>query len=162
MREAVTGDVREIRDVHIASIEGLAEQTYTDGQVQAWTHDRDPTEYPIESEQTDFIVAEHGEEIVEFGWIKPDADDYFQTDIDGEITAIYVHPIVARNDVGTRIYGELEAEAVREGVGSLGLWASLNAVPFYEAQGYTGVTDHTHEYHDETLTVVEMEKRSIR
>ena len=29
MREAVTGDVREIRDVHIASIEGLAEQTYT-------------------------------------------------------------------------------------------------------------------------------------
>ena len=94
--------------------------------------------------------------------MKPDADDYFQTDIDGEITAIYVHPTVARNDVGTRIYGELEAEAVRESVGSLGLWASLNAVPFYEAQGYTGVTDHTHEYHDETLTVVEMEKRSIR
>ena len=52
MREAVTGDARGIRDVHIASIEGLAERTYTDDQVHAWAHDRDATEYPIESEQT--------------------------------------------------------------------------------------------------------------
>ena len=120
VREAVTGDALDIRDVHLASIEGLAGQTYTEEQVQAWAHDRDPKQYLIDSEQTYFLVAEHEEQIVGFGWMKPEAEDYFQTDVDGEITAIYVHPTVARNSVGTRIYGELESQAVRDGVTSIG------------------------------------------
>lgn len=91
--------------------------------------------------------------------MKPDADDYFPADIDGEITAICVHPAVARNSVGTRIYDTLEAQAIRNTVTSLGLWASLNAVPFYESLGYTRVTDHIHEYHGEELRLVEMEKQ---
>ncbi|APW96297.1 N-acetyltransferase [Halobiforma lacisalsi AJ5] len=162
VREAVAGDAHDVRDVHLTSIEGLAGQAYTDEQIRAWAHDRDPEQYPIDSEKTVFLVAEHDEEIVGFGWMKPNADDYFRADIDGEITAIYVHPTVARNGIGTRIYDELEARAVRAGITSLGLWASLNAVPFYQAQGYARVTDHVHEYHGKTLTLVEMKNRSVR
>ena len=44
----------------------------------------------------------------------------------------------------------------------LGVWASLNAVSFYEKQGYTSVTDRIHEYHSENLTLVEMKKCSFR
>lgn len=162
VREAVAGDARSIRDVHLASIEGLAGQSYNEEQTAEWAHDRDPAEYPIESGETYFLVAAHDEQVIGFGWMKPEADEYFQTDIDGEITAVYIHPSVARNGVGSRIYSELEVQAVRDNVTSLGLWASLNAVPFYEEQGYKCVTEHIHEYHDVELTIVEMEKHSIR
>jgi putative acetyltransferase len=40
------------------------------------------------------------------------------------------------------------------------LWASRNAVSFYEAQGYERVTEHIHEYQDGIeLTLVEMKKQ---
>lgn len=163
VRTAVASDARRIRDVHLASIEGFGGQSYTEEQVQAWAHDRDPAEYPIESEDTYFLVAESDTEVIGFGWMQPDAGEYLQTEVDGEITAIYVHPAVARSGIGSRIYAELEAQAVRENLTSLGLWASRNAVPFYEAQGYERVADHVHEYRDGVeLTLVEMQKRSLR
>lgn len=163
VREAVPGDARQIRDVHLVSIERLGRQSYTAEQVSAWSHDRDPDEYPIESEDTYFVVAEDERGVIGFGWMKPDADEYFQTAVDGEITAIYIHPSVTRNGVGSRIYATLEAKAVQQSIDSLGLWASRNAVPFYETQGYERVADHVHEYQDDiNLTVVEMEKQPIQ
>lgn len=159
VREAAPEDASRIRDVHLASIEGLARKGYDDEQVRAWAHDRDPDEYPIESTDTYFVVAERDGQIVGFGQMKPDADEYFETTVDGEITAVYVHPSVARHGVGARIYAELEAAARRNEVTSLGLWASLNAVPFYEAQGYQRRTEHIHEFAEGTEgTVVEMTK----
>lgn len=163
IREAVAEDARQIRDVHLASIEEFGRQQYTDEQVAAWAHDRDLDKYPIESDDTYFVVAEDGREVIGFGWMNPDAGDYFRTEVEGEITAVYVHPSVARDGVGSRIYTALEAEAIRKQIDSLGLWASLNAVPFYEAHGYERVTDHVHEYqNDIELTLVEMIKQAIR
>jgi putative acetyltransferase len=163
VREAVPEDAHRIRDVHLASIEGFGGESYTEEQVAAWAHDRDPDEYPIESERTYFVVAEDQTEVVGFGWMKPDAAEYFQTAVEGEITAVYIHPSVARREVGSRIYRELETEAMRQHIDSLGLWASRNAVPFYEAQGYERVVDHNYEYQDGIkLALVEMVKRSVR
>ncbi|QSG09790.1 Acetyltransferase (GNAT) family [Halapricum desulfuricans] len=49
-----------------------------------------------------------------------------------------------------------------DGSNSLGLWASRNAVSFYEAQGHERVMEHNHEYQDGIeLTLVEMEKQLI-
>lgn len=159
VREAAATDAHSIRDVHLASIDGLAGQCYDDEQVAAWAHDRDPESYPIESPETFFLVAERGDRIVGFGWMKPEADDYFQTTVEVEITAVYIHPSVARQNVGSRIYEELEAYARLENIRSLGLWASLNAVSFYESHGYTVVTEHTLEFHDGVEGgVVEMRK----
>lgn len=159
VREAATADARHVRDVHVASIEGLAGRAYDAEQVAAWAHDRDPAEYPIESGETYFLVAEQGSRVVGFGWTKVPADDYFETAVEGEVTAIYVHPSVVRQGVGSRIYDELEAQAVMEGVESLGLWASLNAVPFYEAKGFERVTERSLEFRDDVdVPVVEMHK----
>lgn len=145
--------------MHLASIEGLAGGDYDDEQVAAWAHDRDPGDYPIGSPDAHVVVAERGDRVVGFGWMKPDADDYFEAAVEGEITAVYVHPSVAREGVGTRIYDELEATARQYGIDSLGLWASRNAVSFYEAQGYRRVTEHVVEFHDDVEgTVVEMRK----
>lgn len=163
VREAVAGDASQICDIHLASIEGFGSQSYTEEQVAAWAHDRDPDDYPIEAEDTYFVVAENETEVVGFGWMKSDAGEYFQTEVEGEITAIYIHSSVARNGVGSRIYTELETEALQQNIGSLGLWASRNAVPFYEAQGYERMVNHSHEYQDGIeLTLVEMRKQPIR
>jgi putative acetyltransferase len=163
VREAVPGDAHQICDIHLASIEGLGSQSYTEEQVAAWAHDRDPDEYPIESEDTFFVIAEDETEVIGFGWMKPDAGEHFQAKVEGEIIAIYVHPSISRTGVGSRIYTELETEAIRQNIDSLGLWASRNAIPFYEAQGYERVMDHVHEYQDGIeLTLVQMVKRPIR
>jgi len=159
VREAVPEDVYQIREVHLASIEGLGQQGYDEEVVAAWAHDRDPDEYPIESPDAYVVVADRDGRIIGFGQMKPNADEYFEVPVDGEITAVYVHPSAARQSIGTRLYTELEAEARRNNVDSLGLWASLNAVPFYEAQGYQRMREHTHEFHaDIEGTVVEMRK----
>jgi len=163
IREAVPDDSEDVRDVHLASIMELGGQRYDNTQVEAWAHDRDPDEYPITSGETYFLVAERNDQIVGFGQMKPEADEYFESTVGGEITAVYVRPSVSRQGIGTRIYTELEDEARRRGVTSLGLWASLNAVPFYEAQGYQRVTEHSHEFHgDVEGTVVEMIKSLTR
>lgn len=159
VREAIPDDGEEIRDVHLASIEELGGLHYENIQVEAWAHDRDPDGYPIESAETYFLVAERDDRIVGFGQMKPDADEYFEAAVDGEITAVYVHPSASRQGIGTRIYTELEDEARRQRVDSLGLWASLNAVPFYETHGYQRVTEHVHDFHGGIEgTVVEMIK----
>lgn len=159
VREATADDAEQIRAVHLASIEGLAGGEYDDEQVAAWAHDRDPDDYPIGSPDAHVVVAEAGDRIVGFGWLKPDADDYLQGAVEGEITAVYVHPSVARRGVGTRVYEELEATARRRGVGSLGLWASLPAVAFYETLGFRRTAEHTVEFSDGVEgTVVEMRK----
>lgn len=78
--------------------------------------------------------------------MKPVADEYFQASVEGEITAVYVDPTVAGEGIGKHIYSKLEAYAYDQNVSSLGLWASLNAVPFSDAMGYERVTDHSHEF----------------
>lgn len=91
--------------------------------------------------------------------MKPDADDYFLATVDGEVTAVYVSPSAAGEGIGSQIYGELETYARSQGVDSLGLWASLNAVEFYAFHGFTRVASHVHEFHGGVEgTVVEMQK----
>ena len=169
VREAVPDDASRILAVHLDAIEGLGGEAYSDEQVAAWAHDRDPAEYPLETEGTCALVAERSggnspgdpdSRLVGFGWLTADADDDFEAPVDGEITALYVHSSAARQGVGTRLYTELEAQARRRGVKSLGLWASRNAVSFYETQGYQRVTEHTIEFDDGVEgTVVEMRKQ---
>ncbi len=164
LREAVPADAERIRDVHLRSIEELSGQAYSETQVAAWGHDRDPEEYPIDADETHVLVAEGGDdEIVGFGWLRDGARDHLRAIVEGELVAVYVHPAVTRQGIGSRLCEALEAEADGRGIRSLGLWASLNAVPFYEAQGYDRVTAHAHEYRDGVeLTLIEMAKRLSR
>ena len=161
LREAVPADAARIRDVHLRSIKELGGQAYSETQVAAWGHDRDPAEYPIDADETHLLVAEDGDDgIVGFGWLRDGARDHLRATVEGELVAVYVHPSVTRRGIGSRLCEALETNADSHGIRSLGLWASLNAVPFYEAQGYDRVTTHTYEYRDGVeLTLTEMAKR---
>lgn len=120
VREATAAGVDRFCEITRTAIETLATEPYDDCQLTAWTAAVDPDLYPIEDDETHVLVAEAEGTIVGFGWMKPTADEYFATDVDGEITGMYVHPDAAGQGVGTRLYGELERIARDAAVGSLG------------------------------------------
>ncbi|AUV81144.1 N-acetyltransferase [Salinigranum rubrum] len=163
VRDADPSDAEAIREVHARSITELGRQAYSPEQVDAWVQGCESADYAsaIESDDLTFIVAEKEGQIVGFGSLRFETSE---SDSDAEVTAVYVHPSVVRQGVGTAIHAELERRARAHGAQSLGLSSSLNAVPFYEARGYEHFGERFHEFsaHEETGvtgTVVEMRKR---
>jgi putative acetyltransferase len=160
IREAVADDGSAVLSVHLESIEQLGSAAYTSEQVAAWAHARDPQSYPIDEDHAHFVVAEREECVVGFGWLETDPGDHLDAAVDREVIAVYVHPSVAREGVGSALLTELERFARDENASSLGLWSSLNAVEFYMAHGYEQVTEHVFEF-DAGIegTVVEMRRK---
>jgi putative acetyltransferase len=163
VRDATPSDAEAVRTVHRRSITELGTEGYGDAQVEAWARGCASAGYAsaIEAEGSEFVVADDGGDVVAFGSLALSAPD--EVDADGEVTGVYVLPSVAREGVGTRVYSKLERRARARGARTLGLSASLNAVPFYEAQGYERVGERTHEFSSHESTgvtgvVVEMRK----
>lgn len=165
VRDATAADDEEVRSVHTESIRELGSEAYSQAQVTAWAGGCASADYAaaIESEATEYVVADQNDEVVGFGSLNLTAPDGYVSDPGAEVTAVYVHPGVARQGIGTAIYAELERRARTHGVDVLGLSASRNAVAFYRAHGYDRVRAYEHEFsaHDATGvtgTVVEMRK----
>jgi putative acetyltransferase len=157
IRDATTTDAEAVRRVHRASIEELAPAEYDRDQVEAWARGSESADYAgtIESETVHFVVAEEDERVVGFGSLSFESPSEYEAAVDGEITGIYVHPDTARDGVGTTLLRVLEEVARNRGMTSVGLVASLNAVPFYEHHGYERVRTHSHEFPSHESTGVE-------
>lgn len=156
IRDADVEDADAIRAVHEASIRGLGPEGYDDEQVEAWAAGCGDADY--ESSITgagEFVVAVREEEIVGFGSLQYDAPEEYETDGDAEVTGIYVHPSVAGEGVGSRLYEELEGRARDRGVDTLVLSASRTAVGFYESHGFRRVRQYSHEFSSHVSTDVE-------
>jgi putative acetyltransferase len=138
--------------------------------VTAWQDAVEPGLYPIGDERVSVLVAEQpaptadadgvgDKRVVGVGWVSSAPDSYLGAlDVDGELGGLYVDPAVSRAGVGTHLCDRLETVAVQRGCTRLGLWASLNAVPFYRTRGYQRGADRTIEYNSASLPVVEMEQ----
>lgn len=148
IREATRADSEVVREVHRESIEGLGPQAYDQEQIEAWASGCESADYSsaIESDDLYYIVAEENGECLGFGSLLAESPDGYEAAADAEITGIYVHPSVARDEVGTALLTNVEQKARDRGFQTLGLTASLNAVPFYEYHGYEQVGKHAHEF----------------
>lgn len=93
VRKAARSDAEAVVTVHENSIRELALVAYSRDVVSAWAAGKDPEKCQIKSDETHFLVAEIDDEIVSFGKLRPEAEEYFQADVEGEIRAIYVHQI---------------------------------------------------------------------
>lgn len=79
-------------------------------------------------EKTEFLVAEEQNRIVGLGVL----------DVEKSlVNAVYVDPSYVKKSVGRRLVGALEEIARTKNVTELRLNSTLNAVPFYEALGYS-------------------------
>ena len=154
VRPAVPGDAPAILDLHVKSIRELGPAAYDERQVAAWAHKPDGTDgYPLEDDDHYLAVAADDERVVGYGHFVPENE---------EIRAVYVHPTLAREGIGSTLLAHLEGYAAGVGSDRLGLWASRNAVGFYERMGYRTVEEEAveKEYDGErvTLPVLVMEK----
>ena len=157
IRKATGADSEAVREVHRESIEGLGPQSYDQEQVKAWAIGCESADYTsaIESSDLYYIVAKNDGEYLGFGSLLLEAPDGYEENVDAEITGIYVSPSAAREKIGTALLANIEQEARDHEFQTLGLTASLNAVPFYEYHGYEQVKRHNREFSDHESTGVE-------
>lgn len=146
VREATPSDADAVREVHRASIEGLGPAAYAKEQVEAWARGCETAEYSAIDEDDCYFVVAEDESVVGFGSLRFSSPDGYEAAVDAEVTGLYVHPSVARRGVGSAMLADLEHRAREEGVRTLGLTSSLNAVPFYASQGYERVREYDHEF----------------
>lgn len=156
IREARPEDAEAIRTVHYDSITELGPAAYDSEQVDAWARGVESADYAaVDSEDYYVVVAEVGGDVRGFGSLRLEVPDSDEASAEGEVTGVYVHPSVARQGVGSAILAALERQARAHGIRSLGLSASLNAVPFYESHGYERVRECVHEFSSHESTGVE-------
>ena len=153
VRPARVEDAEAILALHEASIRELGVDHYSQRQIDSWAQ-RDggvePYEISIRDDSRHVVVCERGGQLA--GWGRLDTND-------GEVSAVYAHPDHAREGVGSTILTHLEGVARKVGLDRLHLFASLNAVPFYEAAGYEDLGETLHETSGGiVIECVEMEK----
>lgn len=146
VRAAEPADAEAVLAVHEAAIAARGPRAYDETVVDAWQAGRSVDDYEFDGADT-FLVAETDEgTVVGFGTALPACRDHLVSDVDGEVTALYVAPDRADAGVGTALLDALHDSLREQGATAAACWASANAVGFYEARGYERVTTHRHEF----------------
>jgi putative acetyltransferase len=126
-------DVRALLEVHFASVHGEPSTYYEEQILEAWSPGVDEARVESFLQQAlgdDFIccVATLDDNVVGFGAVKVS-----QT----ELCALYVHPRVSGQGVGSALLEELEKQAMERELDWLRVEVSLNAEGFYQSRGYS-------------------------
>lgn len=162
VRPATPGDRSRIRECHVAAIRARGPDAYDERQVAAWADEGDPVDdYPVADSGHYLVVAELQDsaedtdaEVVGYGHLVP---------TESEIRAVYVHPDAGGRGVGSALLDALEARARDLRLDDLTLWASLNAVGFYEQAGYERAGRDTYStIHDGQSVDLDVEKLTKR
>lgn len=125
IRSAESDDAPALFDVHTAAIRAL--DGYSDKVKTRWLQLLSPEGYGDPWPDDFRAVAEVDGKVVAFG----------EVDLrKGVIVALYVHPTLAREGVGTALLDELEAKAKLAGLSTLEVLSGLNAEGFYVHHGY--------------------------
>lgn len=127
IRPARPTDAEGICEVHVAAVRTTCASHYQPHELAAWSDRLRPASYERVLRERVMVVAEQDGRLVGFGQLHPETE---------EIEAIYVHPDAGRQGVGQALHDALEAEARKLRLTRLKLYASLNAVGFYEHLGY--------------------------
>ena len=128
IRKASDTDKKNISKLHISSIERLCGKHYTHEQLNAWTSVLIPSVYDQALKEKVFLVAHDStQELMGLGIL----------DIqNSEISAIYIHPDVVGNGLGTKLLSKLEEIARNNNVVKIAVHSTLNAKGFYQRHGY--------------------------
>ena len=128
IREAVAADVEDIMTVHLAAISEVCREAYSPDEISAWlAGGRNSARYLPGIAEGHFLVA----------LIDGACAGFCDFDLDtGEVCGMFVAPRQVRRGVGRALFQTGEARAQERGVRRLTLRATLNALGFYEAQGF--------------------------
>ena len=129
LRRAEEGDAEAIYAVHTAAIRGLCSSSYGGDDIDTWAGRQAPEKYVPFIKAGEITVAVENGQVVGFGHL-----------LSGEeVKGLFVSPDSGKKGVGSALLRRLEEEARRAGSETVRLKASLNAVGFYQGQGFSVV-----------------------
>ncbi len=127
LRKAEPADAEGICRVHVGAIRGLCSTHYTPQQITSWSCLLDANAYSNVLRTREMIVACDDDRVVGFGQLNVQACS---------VEAVYVDPAYVHRGIGKQLLSRLHEIAAGAGISSLHLCATLNAVGFYERNGY--------------------------
>jgi GNAT superfamily N-acetyltransferase len=137
VRRAVPADAAAIWAIHTRAIRETASSHYAPEAIAAWSARTTPASYLVPIATRVVLVAcDDAGRIAGFAQLDPD---------EGLVKACYVDPDFDRRGVGRALMHALEDAARAHGRTALTLDASLNAIPFYESQGWQRECPSRHE-----------------
>lgn len=128
IRRAVAEDAPAICDVHLNAITEVCSLDYSPEEIAGWVAGKTSTGYRPSIEANDFFVASLATQVVGFSEFDPETH---------EVSAVYVHPDQLGRGIGATLLNEVEAAARARRVSSVHLHATINAMSFYLASGYS-------------------------
>lgn len=132
LRRAIAADAPAIWAVRAGAIRQTCRSHYPAELLERWASSPLPDTFQSRIENEYFIVGTAGSRVAGFAALKVSG---------AEIEAVFVAPDAGRRGLGRALLADLETVARQSGLQSLSLNASLNAVPFYCAVGYSAVSE---------------------
>lgn len=138
IRRASPADVPAVARVHDSSLRNRGAEHYTEEQLAAMAppdRDLDALDAEILDRDGRYVaVAEDEDGVVGVGGVQL---------TDGRLLGIFVAPDHMGKGVGSALVDHIESRAREEGLSELTIFSALNAVGFYEANGFrrAGRTD---------------------
>lgn len=129
LRAAHERDCDHIYQVHQYAVRYTCARTYNDTILQAWLALLSPESY-LET----LADAQKALWVIEY---RGNIQGFFQLDfVHAQLDALYVHPFMHQQGLGTALLSRTEELASQAGLGLLKLYASLNSESFYAINGY--------------------------
>jgi GNAT superfamily N-acetyltransferase len=134
MRAATCGDLDTIAALQTRAIMAQGLDTYGEETCRAWARFGVEIRHHLLNSGSFFVAEQDGVIVGVAGW----SADSRERDCAWP-RYVFVEPSAARRGVGRRLMHRVETEVRAAGRSRLKLWASLNAVPFYQALGYRSI-----------------------
>lgn len=134
LRPAKPEDCSAIYQVHRHAVRYTCLDSYNESIMAEWLVliDHDVYAESIDSKEKTLWVAEYHQKI----------QGFFQVDFqEAQLDALYVHPFVHRQGLGTAMLQKAESLAIEADLSILSLYASKNSIPFYQINGYSSLGD---------------------
>ena len=129
LRSAQPADCDDIYNVHKYAVQYTCRHGYGPKVLEAWRELLTPESYleTLSDPKRELWVAEY----------KGNIQGFFQLDLkEAQLDALYVHPFVHNQGLGTALLHKAETLAVKAGLSFIKLYASNNSVSFYRLNGY--------------------------
>jgi putative acetyltransferase len=113
--------------VFLTSVLELCGTHYERGEVLAWARSLEPENFASSILTRVTLVAEEADRVVAFGQFNPEL---------GEVETLYVAPGYTGRGLGKTLLKMFEEMALEKGIGWMQMGSTLNAVGFFEKEGY--------------------------
>jgi putative acetyltransferase len=150
LRPFLPADAPILAAIFRAAIEELTGEDYTPPQQEAWAAAADDEEG---------FAQRLGKKLTLIATLDGSPVGFAALEGANTIDMLYVHPAVARQGIGTMLYGALEKLAASRGASHLTVDASDAALPFFQKHGFTPHQRNTVTVGNEWLSNTTMKKQ---